>query len=447
MHQLPWATLAVSALRQQGAAAASHAIPWLSGCLSGTLCDMLTWDIGSAEQFPADPCLTTPWCPMCMQESLQHTLSALQASTASNLQAAILQLQAQLQAKADASSTAKVTSNLAERFNSSESSLLLGLRALRDKTAVLLDSKADAAEVKAWQQDTTDSLAELQEQLLHCIRHTPEAWGHMLPPCDKRQLPANVPSLGGSTDALEQPLPASAGALAAATEALLGPQHAEQAVGEPATVGECVAAAEAALSMQHCGDSLAAAPTPPGTSAAGKATQGSGSSSSSGAKVARKALRSHSQVNTITTAAGSLCAQQHLAAQAARPFSALQPWSVPHSPPSTSVADLHGAAINAKLVLAGQQKEATRQQLAQKKPSVPSLATLRPQALHKSTASGASSTDDGSGGRKQTAVGDVPRLQGLRSSQPGSSCNELGVIGSGGQSHRSGTSGAESSRH
>lgn len=398
---------------------------------------------------------------MCMQESLQHTLSQLQGTTASNLQAAVQQLQAQLQAKADASSTAKVTSNLAERFNSSESSLLLGLTSLRDKTAALLESKSDAADVKAWQQNTTDRLAELQEQLLRCMRRTPEAWGHMLPPCEKRRLPANVPSLEGSTDALEQPLPASAGALAAATEALLGAHHAEQAAGEPATVGECVAAAEAALSMQHCEDSLAPAPPPgsggdarvvtQGTSAAGKATQGSSSSSSSGAKVARKAMRSHSQnttTTTTTTAAGSLCTQQqqqHLAAQAARPFSALQPWSVSHSPPSTSVADLHGAAINAKLVLAGQQKEATRLQLAQKQPSVPFLATLRPQALHKSTASGASSTDGGSGGRKHVAVSDVQPLQGLRSSQPGSS-NDLGVIGSGGQSHRSSTIGAESSR-
>lgn len=82
-----------------------------------------------------------------MQDDLQHKLMEVRANLAASLTTTQQQLQAQLRTKADEAATSKVTSSLAERLNSSETSLLLGLRALRDKAALLLDSKVGVA---AW---------------------------------------------------------------------------------------------------------------------------------------------------------------------------------------------------------------------------------------------------------------------------------------------------------
>lgn len=96
----------------------------------------------------------------------------------------------------------------------------------------------------------------------------------------------------------------------------------------------------------------------------------------------RKSVHQRSQSQIGSTSAAQAGSHQHVsqqaqqpagaaaaaaAAAAGRPFSALQPWSAPASPPSTSAASLHSAATNAKLLLAGQHKEAARQQLAHKK--------------------------------------------------------------------------------
>lgn len=124
--------------------------------------------------------------------------------------------------------------------------------------------------------------------------------------------------------------------------------------------------------------------------------------------------RSQSHIGAVT-GAGALRLQheqqQHrpqpaaAAPDAGRPFSALQPWSVPKSPPSTSAANLHSASTNARLVLAAQQREATRQQLAQKKvPAGPALAP--PKAGQQQAGKGATVSGAGSSSGGRQAAGD-----------------------------------------
>jgi hypothetical protein len=518
-------------------------------------------------------------------------------------------MQAQLRAKADEAATTKATTSLTDRLNSSETSLSLGLRALRDKTAATLDAKVDAATLKKWQQDINDSIAELRAHVSRASSSHPAAGGSpqyqrargyegragasssQSPPRLPRHSPRQQVAEGYWAYGTAPVTTASAAAALADVLAPLGPVPPEASTSEvfqhkSGSVSECVAAAEAALSasealhqaaQQPAGgdpavpqtaqqqDAVAAAAAAPtagvsdtGDSAAvgssqagpapgaaqqqqqegvvvvgainvvtdqepssptapmastpldplthapaelpmakgplsatsssqavaavdeveqnsGVAGTGSGpvdgsvsaataaentgstvappadtlhiagdsvadsSSSSKGAaaplagvapvgghseqqpgrrsgtgartsgssqglsspSAAPASPQAHAGPGSVraaqhgrsqshfdgqlqpagvaslriqqrslshrgtATEAGSLREQQ--AAHAARPFSALQPWSVPKSPPSTSVSELHSAATNAKLVLAGQQKEATRQQLVQKK--------------------------------------------------------------------------------
>jgi hypothetical protein len=109
-------------------------------------------------------------CDLCyalhgLQEDFKRQLAQLHSDVEVAVLHATAPLQKQLKGKADVSQLTSSSSSLEARLSSSEKSLLLGLKSVGDKAALLLQHKADVAALEDWKQQVGDELCAVKAQL------------------------------------------------------------------------------------------------------------------------------------------------------------------------------------------------------------------------------------------------------------------------------------------
>lgn len=106
-------------------------------------------------------------------------------------------LQQQLKAKVDLDQLHSSSNNLEAKFSSKEKSVLLGLKSIGDKTALLLQHKADAAAFDAWKQQLAEDLSTMNSQLqLHAL--TLQSVQHSGSASADGRTPCSAPALGAA---------------------------------------------------------------------------------------------------------------------------------------------------------------------------------------------------------------------------------------------------------
>jgi hypothetical protein len=319
-------------------------------------------------------------CAVFLQDDFKRQLAQLH----SDVEVAVLQatapLQKQLKGKADVSQLASSASSLEARLSSSEKSLLLGLKSVGDKAALLLQHKADLAAFEDWKQHVGEELAAVQAQLVaqqasvaaagvshHSVQRqlcSSSSSAGVAPgsqssssACQKRQsqcektarpLEAFAALMGGQVHGSAG---ADTGNAAAAGQqpdvAVDGTVYTSGAVGSscalvpglPGSGHGTVAAAAAAAAVAFSGCNLAGS-----VAAAGAALQHADTQAASGSAAAAAAASSVASTSTVTATNGS--AASGVAATIVRPLTTSKPRNV--SPARTQTPGSPKTAASSK---------------------------------------------------------------------------------------------------
>ncbi|KAF6257835.1 hypothetical protein COO60DRAFT_1190951 [Scenedesmus sp. NREL 46B-D3] len=100
-----------------------------------------------------------------LQDEFKRQLAQLHSDVEVAVLNATAPLQKQLQGKADVSQLTSNSSSIEARLSSSENSLLLSLKLVGDRAALLLHHKADVAALEAWKQEVGAELLAVRAQL------------------------------------------------------------------------------------------------------------------------------------------------------------------------------------------------------------------------------------------------------------------------------------------
>lgn len=323
-------------------------------------------------------------CLLHLQDDFAQQLQQLHA----DIEVAILQatspLAGQLKAKADAVQLASSSSNLTNRINSSEQQLLLGLKSVGDKTAALLQLKADAVAVESLRQAISDEMGQLRISLSHTLQipasqlqqqHRASSVGRL----SRYELASAA--VAGDTSRCKTAQSQLHVSIAGASGSK--PQEAAKAEGatQQTTVAECAAAAAAVLFSDPDEDAYEPvstdAPEPPlekvqpptdasravpieQNTAAPQAAAAKQPAESKAAVVAVQQMDDGVSAMILRPLTGKHRSTTGGGSNLPRPVSSVQPWAGSPISGNSSAGELHSAAHNAKLAKAARDKELAR---------------------------------------------------------------------------------------
>jgi hypothetical protein len=362
-----------------------------------------------------------------LQDDFKRQLGQLHSDIEVAVLHATAPLQKQLKGKADVSQLTSSNSSVEARLSSSEKSLLLGLKSVGDKAALLLQHKADSAAFDDWKQHVGEELSAVRAQLaaqqaavaaaglshhsVHSVQRQLCSSSTGVAPgshsssgqCEKRQLQqtakaletfaalmggqahgAAAADLGLAAAALQTPgtIEAATDATAAAVEAATScceavpvvPALVQTAV-MPAAVaasGNSSVAANAAA-LQHANTPAAS----PSAAAAASSVVGTASNSSAGSDVAATIVRplTNSKPRHASPARTHTPGSPKSTAGSKQRPPSMQPWPTSGSAsPAAAASELHSATNNAKLAKAARDKEHARARLGDAKALMAALA-------------------------------------------------------------------------
>jgi hypothetical protein len=358
-------------------------------------------------------------CADGLQDDFKRQLAQLHSDVEVAVLHATAPLHKQLKSKADVSQLTSSSSSLEARLSSSEKSLLLGLKSLGDKAALLLQHKADLAALEDWKQQVREELCAVRAQLVaQQVALAAAAAAASMHQGVSQLSSAPVPDNHGSSDAASSSgrghAQQAAGALEMFTSLMSGQQRSTAAAGDVAGATQ-VAAEVQATGTADANSSKPVAVLPALGFSSTAATAASGLSSGSGAEIEEAVPLQHgaaldasaspaacpqaAAVATGSSAAGA--AASGVAATIVRPLTtskrhvspartqtsgspkgsmpaaagkqrppSMQPWPSSASP---AAVELHSAAHNAKLAKAARDRELGRARLGDSRALVAAL--------------------------------------------------------------------------